>query len=137
MSALIEQLKSDHKTIVAVLEEVKKLGITSPQGLQKLQNAKAGLLAHLKLEDTQLYPMLRKEAEKDSKLQSTLKILATDMEQISKAALDFFSKYEAGGDPIEFAKDFGRLFSTLGTRIKREESTLYTEYENRAGKRAA
>ena len=64
MSALIEELKREHAKIIAMLNEVKELGILSKEGQSRLMSAKKSLLAHLKKEDEQLYPVLRKEAVK-------------------------------------------------------------------------
>ncbi|MFQ5962816.1 MAG: hemerythrin domain-containing protein [Candidatus Scalinduaceae bacterium] len=68
MTVLIEELKKEHSEIVAALNEVKELGILSKEGQVKLMSAKAHLLTHLKKEDEQLYPALRKEAEHNESL---------------------------------------------------------------------
>jgi len=94
-----------------------------------LISAKANLLAHLKKEDRDLYPVLKKAAETNSSMKQTLEIFARDMEEISKFALQFFDKYSHGGSGIEFARDFGKLFATLTGRIRKEEDILYREYE--------
>ena len=60
MTILIEELKKEHSEIVAALNEVKKLGILSKEGQDKLMSLEASLLAHLEMEDDQLYPSLRK-----------------------------------------------------------------------------
>lgn len=64
MSVLVERLKREHTVIVDVLNKVKEIGINSKEGQGKLLSIKNALLAHLKVEDEQLYPTLKKEAEK-------------------------------------------------------------------------
>lgn len=129
MSQLIEELKKEHTLIVDILNEVAKLGITSNEGQRKLLDAKQGLLAHLKKEDDRLYPVLKSAAEKNPALKQTLDIFAKDMTGISKAAIDFFGKYSQGGSGLEFARDIGKLFTTLKSRIRKEEDILYKEYD--------
>jgi len=128
MSNLVEELKQEHKVITDVLSKVNSLGIASPEGQKLLLDAKNGLLAHLNKEDRQLYPVLRREAEKEIELKNILDNFAKDMEGISKMALDFFEKYKDGGSGFEFGKDFGRLFSSLSMRILKEEKILYAKY---------
>jgi len=130
---LIDDLKKDHVDIVNTLTKVKELGITTKEGQARLLAAKEGLLAHLKKEDEQLYPYLRKEAETDGGLKNLLETFAKDMDGISKAALDFFAKYASGGSNVEFAKDFGGLTAALSKRIRQEENLLYPEYSKRKG----
>ena len=129
MSKLIEELEKEHSVIAEALNQVKSLGISSEEGQNTLLAAKGGLLAHIKKEDEQLYPVLNNAAESDDTLQRTLDTFAEDMNEISKAAFEFFDKYSTGGSGIEFAKDFGRLFATLSQRIGREERILYQKYD--------
>lgn len=129
MSALVEKLKRDHVAISDILNQVKEMGIGSKEGLGKLLSVKTALLAHLKAEDEQLYPALKKEAEKNDGLKRTLDLFAREMETISKEALNFLDKYMGGGSGLEFARDFGRLCANLGQRIRKEESILYPEYD--------
>jgi len=84
MSKLVEDLKKDHTALVKLLDEIKVLGTASPEGKNKLQQVKTGLLAHLAKEDKELYPVLKKAAEKDAKLKSLLDLFAKDMDGISK-----------------------------------------------------
>jgi Hemerythrin HHE cation binding domain len=128
MSRLIEQLKGEHAAIVGVLGQVKELGIGSAEGREKLLAAKASFLAHLRKEDAELYPVLKRAAESDPRLKRTLEMFANDMEKISKATLQFFEKYAQGAGP-DFAKDFGTLFGTLTARTRREENIIYQEYD--------
>ena len=129
MSKLIEELGKEHSVIAEALNKVKSLGFTSEEGQNTLLAAKDGLLAHIKKEDEQLYPVLDNAAESDANLRRTLDTFAEDMNEISKAAYEFFDKYSTGGSGIEFAKDFGRLSATLSQRIRREERILYQTYD--------
>ncbi len=129
MTELIKQLNKEHAEIEKTLNKVKELGVNTQEGQQTLMAAKDGLLAHLKKEDEELYPVLYKAAEKDEKLKRTLEVFAKDMEGISKAALEFFEKYANGGSGIEFARDFGKLLAVLSQRISKEENVLYKKYE--------
>ena len=129
MSELIKKLKSEHVTLIKTLDSITVSGISSKDGQAKLYAAKEGLLAHLDLENKDLYPVLREAAETNENLKRTLNIFAKDMESISKTALDFFSRYANGGESLEFAKDAGRLIAALKDRIGKEEDGLYAQYD--------
>jgi len=129
MSELVEALKKEHVLIKETLNRARKLGISSSEGQNILLSAKDSLLAHLEKEDKQLYSVLNEAAESDTDLKQTLEWFANDMDEISKAALDFFSKYSKGGSGIEFAEDFGKLFATLTLRISKEENIIYQKYD--------
>lgn len=134
---LIKDLKSDHAKLVTVLTKVKQLG-PNAEGMKLLTTAKAALLAHLGKEDTHLYPELNAAAATDPKVKTTLEIFGKDMAKISKAALDFFAKYESGvASEFDFSRDFGGLLATLATRIRKEEEQLYPLYDAVVNKKAA
>ena len=118
-----------HFSISVDICAVNRLGISTNEGKSKLLAAKQGLLAHLKKEDDQLYPVLNEAAEQDPDLRRTLDTFAKDMKVVSGGALEFFAKYAGGGSGLEFARDFGRLYAVLGSRVRREESVLYAEYD--------
>ncbi len=129
MKALVEELMKEHSEILAILNEVKRLGILSKEGQVKLMSAKKHLLAHLKKEDKQLYPFLIKEAKSDKLLEGTLVLLAIEMRDVSRVALEFFDKYSKGVFGKEFQKELGSLFVLLRNRIRNEEDILYEKYE--------
>tara|TARA_B100001964_G_scaffold201280_1_gene228880 strand:- start:106 stop:519 length:414 start_codon:yes stop_codon:yes gene_type:complete len=132
MSILIEELKKEHSEILATLNEVKQLGILSEEGQDKLISLEVGLLAHLEMEDDQLYPALKKEAEHSNSIKDTLELFAIDMENVSKIVREFFEKYSEGFSGVELdqlSEDFENLFSALTKRICNEEESLYEEYE--------
>ena len=129
MSALIEGFKKEHSEIIATLNEVEELGILSEEGQAKLASVKASLLEHLWNEDERLYPVLRKEAERNKKLKEILDVFANDAENIYGDMLEFFGKYSEGAIDSKFEGEFEHLFATLRTRIRNEENFLYSEYE--------
>ena len=132
MSILIEELKKEHSEILAALNEVKELGILSEEGQGKLMSLEVSLLAHLGIEDDQLYPVLKKEAEHYNSIKDTLELFAMDMENVSKIVLEFFEKYSegfSGMDIKELSEEFDNLLAALTKRIRNEEESLYEEYE--------
>ena len=129
MSALIEELKKEHSEIIATLNEVRELGILSEEGQAKLRSAKESFLEHLKKEDEQLYPVLRKEAEHNKKLKEILDVFAMDMENVSKIVLEFFDKYSEEVIDSAVQGEFEDLFAAFRNRIRNEEDLLYEEHE--------
>ena len=129
MSILIEELKQEHCEILAILNEVKKLGILSKEGQDKLTSLEVSLLAHLEMEDDQLYPALKKEAIHNNSIKDTLDLFAMDMENVSKIVRDFFEKYSEGFSGEKLTEDFENFLVALNKRIGNEEESLYEEYE--------
>ena len=129
MTILIEELKKEHSEIVAALNEVKKLGILSKEGQDKLMSVQTSLLAHLEMEDDQLYPVLLKEAEHNKNLKNTLDLFEMDMENVSTIVREFFDKYSDEFSGKELPEDFENLLAALNKRISNEEDSLYEEYE--------
>ncbi len=129
MTILIEELKKEHSEIIATLNEVKKLGILSKEGQDKLMSVQTSLLAHLEVEDDQLYPSLRKEAVHNKNLKNTLDLFEMDMENVSTIVRKFFDKYSEEFSGKELPEDFENLLAALSKRISNEEESLYEEYE--------
>lgn len=129
MSQLVEELKIEHKIIVKALEEVKKAGIWNKEGQEKLMAVKYQLLSHLDKEDREMYPKLTRAAKENLELKQILEFYATNMNEITKSALAFFTKYTHGGSGYEFGNDFGKLYATLSLRIAKEETVLYRIFD--------
>ena len=129
MSILIEELKKEHSGIIATLNEVKKLGILSKEGQDKLISVQTSLIAHLEMEDDQFYPILRKQAENNKDLKNTLDLFEMDMENVSTIVQEFFDKYSEEFSGEKLQEDFENLFAALNNRISNEEASLYEEYE--------
>ena len=65
---LIEELKLDHAELSDLFRKIVHLGITSEEGRKTLNDAKEILLAHLKKEDDELYPVLCETAKDNQNL---------------------------------------------------------------------
>lgn len=128
MSSLIDSLKAEHANIGRILAEVDQLGVDSEAGRMALLKAKKGLLAHIKHEDDNLYPLLLKEAETDPILADAMEFFNTDIEHVATVAMGFFEKYEAGDVNNSYRNDFAELIHVLTQRIKKEESVIYKMY---------
>jgi hypothetical protein len=131
MARLIDELKKDHAALKALLDKLKDPTVNNKEAHLILKSAQSTLLAHLKKEDTQLYPVLTKAAQGDANLKRTLDFYARDMDEITRNAVKFFDNYSRDNASIdlEFAKAFGNLFATISRRVRSEETTLYKEYE--------
>lgn len=131
MAKLIDDLKNEHAVMVNMLNKVTKVVAGSKERKEILSSAKTGLLSHVKKEDIELYPVLKKAAEGDENLRLILDMFAKDMDSIAKSAFGFFDKYSQGASysDLAFAVDFGRLLGLLELRIRKEENILYPEFE--------
>lgn len=130
MTQLIEEFKAEHTQISDLLLQAQQHGIDNPNAKKLILSAKKMLLAHLNKEDRYLYPMLRKAAENNPTLQSTLTDYALDMDKISLEVMAFFDLYEDGNNNEEnFQLDCNRIIQALSKRIMKEEAVLYYTYD--------
>ncbi len=132
MPNLIEELKKEHQSILAVLDEVRELGISSEAGRTHLLSARDLLMAHMRKEDEQYYPALRRAAESSKDLKMLLDYFVRDMENVSRKALQLFEKYSRGGNEAEFAGEIKILYMTLRDRVRTEEEVLFAKFTGRS-----
>ncbi|MFC1467182.1 hemerythrin domain-containing protein [Verrucomicrobiota bacterium] len=128
MPELIENLKLDHAELSELFRDIAILGVTSEEGQKKLLDAKAALLAHLKKEDDELYPVLWEMAKERDDLKHTLDLFADDMSNVTKTISAFFEKHVGGEHGTDFKEEFIEVYLILTKRINFEESTLFPEY---------
>jgi iron-sulfur cluster repair protein YtfE (RIC family) len=131
MSAIIDQLKKDHVTMLKVADEMAAKPKPSPAEIKTfIATLKSSILAHIKKEDDQLYPRLKTLAETNPALKSKLNLFSDEMTKVSGAALAFIDKYAQGNESEKFAAEYAKFLYTLKTRMRREEESLYTEYKD-------
>lgn len=121
MTSLIHILKNQHAELLTSMKKVNYLGVISEAGQEELRNLKRSLVAHLKIEDAELYPALKSDEAHGAMGGHYI----AETEEITGRTMQFFEKYKNGGRGFEFAKDFGRLHAALSSRIRSEEGTLY------------
>ncbi|MDP6924015.1 MAG: hypothetical protein R2568_06830 [Candidatus Scalindua sp.] len=128
---MFEEIKKERTTIIDNLKNMKKLNIHSREGHLGLLSAKNDILAHIKNEDENFYPVLKKKAASNNRLKETLNAFDKDMAVISKYTLDFFeSIFTEEGIDLELALE--KFIEVHTTRIKREEAILYSKCGNAA-----
>ncbi len=125
---MLEELKKEHSVIIDILNHVRHLGIHSKEGQWELLSAKNRILTHMKKEDEELYPVLRKVVESNNELRETFDAFDKNMIELSKYTLDFFENYVVG-EKIEHGLELERLIEVHCVRILVEESILFAEYE--------
>lgn len=125
MSALITELKNDHLQLLKLLQEVQITGLGNEAGRKKLLEGKRLLAGHLQKEDTRLYPSLKNNPA--AKVVSEQ--FAGEMQKLTAEILGFMNRIEKAELNIEYAKELGRIISTLRLRINREEIQLYPLYD--------
>ena len=59
MSELAHILHDEHRTILNLLKDLRRVGPSSPEGHNTLMKARTLIVEHLRKEDEQLYPALR------------------------------------------------------------------------------
>ena len=116
MLEFIEELKKEHRSIKNRLLKVKHLGVHTMEGRNALMETKQLLTMHLEKEDREL-------------LKQLLGPFHDEMKKISEFCSEFFAKYAVGGGGIEFFRDFAELYRLLESRIQKEETILFAEYE--------
>ncbi|MCP4254456.1 MAG: hypothetical protein GY775_13825 [Candidatus Scalindua sp.] len=126
---MFDEIKKEHTVIIDNLMNMKKLKIHTREGQLELLSTKNDILEHIKNEDKNFYPVLKKTAESDSRLRETLDAFDKDMAAISKYTLNFFeSIFTEEGIDLELALE--KFIDVHTTRIKREEAILYTKCGN-------
>ncbi|MCE5234182.1 MAG: hemerythrin domain-containing protein [Mizugakiibacter sp.] len=131
--SLTATLRHQHAEMRALLEDVRRHGIASAEGRQRLAKARDLIVDHLRREDAELYPALRSSVA----TQAIANTYADEMQELSREIVAFFDAYRNGGDDLAFARGFGRLLGTLNQRWTREEVRLYPAYETHCASNAA
>lgn len=125
---LVEELRNEYISIVETINNIEKLGIYTREGVRELLYAKIDFLAHLKKEDEEFYPKLKKIAKYNREFKKKLDYLSKNIEEVTQFVLQFFDRYSAGGADIRFKSDCERIYSILKARTLNEE-LLFNEYE--------
>jgi hypothetical protein len=125
----IKTWRKEHAQILEAILQVVQLDIFSRAGQMKLQELKRVLEAHLKSEDLNFYPILKKAAETEPELRRVLFLFAADMDKITVEVTAFFQKEEKNPIAEAIPAEFGRISAMIKSRVSREENILMKEFE--------
>lgn len=127
MRRLIDELLSEHKKLFALLDEVRN--ISNQNAKEKLIESKNLFLEHLEKEDKELYSKFDEAKSMGINVSENVIQFKTEMTDISKEVINFFNKYKSAiENKIQFASDFGKIYSLLKIRMNKEELQLYPIY---------
>ncbi|MGE4546528.1 MAG: hemerythrin domain-containing protein [Desulfurella sp.] len=132
MSKLINELLEEHKKLFSLLDELRNIG--EKDAKEKLFESKNLFLSHLDKEDKLVYSKFDEAKNLGVNVEENVLKFKKEMEDISKDVINFFDLYKAGiSDNIQFARDFGKIYSMLKIRMTKEELQLYPVYEKHFG----
>lgn len=125
---LIATLLAQHRELESLAEQVRAaMESRDPIELTKALTAfRVALIAHLKVEDSRLYPALRQASDKSDLVNTYQK----NMMQIGDSLRAFFDKYAEPVDDFDaFEREWSMAQQLLAHRIKSEEDVLYPLYQ--------
>ena len=125
---MLEEFKKDHSVIVNTLDNIRKFGIRSREGQDELLSAKDSILSHMKKEDKEFYPVLRKAAKHNQRLKEISDEFDKGMARISSYTFGFFDGHSSA-TRSKFAMELEKFVEILKRRIPGEEAVLFAEYE--------
>ena len=128
MHKLIEELKKEHSFIIDTLNKSRQHGVDTERGQNEILSVKDTILAHIRKEDEEFYPVLKKASDSNRKLKGLLAEFDKDMNEISRYSFEFFGNENtiAGSN---LAMELEKFIAILERRILREETFLFAEFE--------
>jgi len=133
VKSLVQTLKAQHEAVQELtveLDEALERG-DAAEATALLGKLKTALLAHLELEDQQLYPGLLQlaEAQRQDHLAQVAKMYAANMAFITGGVKRFLAQHERVTDTAAFRGEWRGILKVLQQRIHSEECTLYPLFE--------
>jgi hypothetical protein len=132
MSTLVEDLRLQHRALrtkMSALDDALAAAdaVRTRAAVAELRHA---LLAHLAIEDRELYPALCAlgAEDPDRRRQQVAQAFAASMRRISESLLAFLERPD-DTEPAALADAWAGIRSILQTRIDAEEKTLYPLYQ--------
>ena len=133
MNELTKTLKAQHRAVQTMAGELERAlaGKQSAAVQEVLRTLQGALLAHLQLEEAQLYPSLRAWGQKDGpKSLQTVTVFSHSVPKITSAIAAFFERWiNKPLDAEACARDWASVKSSLSMRIDSEETILYPLFD--------
>lgn len=134
MTKLISLLQGQHRGIENRVKSI-QAAVEAKDAARiyvELPMFRAGVVSHLKLEDTELYPGIARIAQElgDASLAAIAQTFAHSMKQISEGLGAILSRHDHRQiDLPVFTRDWASVSGLLASRIRSEEDRLYGMYE--------
>lgn len=139
MENLTQRLRAEHQTLLEIVGTLDRhLKAADLQNVnQALSELKAAMLAHLTVEDAELYPGLITLADRvgDEAMAKTARAFQDNMSRISAGLVTFLNRYEGKRfDIVAFTTDWRSIVEVLSARIGSEEKVLYPMFDKARAK---
>lgn len=140
--SLTTNLKNDHRVLLEAAGDLARMipSAPAPALASKLKSIKDSIVSHLSKEDNELYPTVKKLAEKanDHMTLQSVNTFQSSMTLIASTVMKFFTKYGsneslAAIDRQKFLSEWDGIAAALQRRINSEENGLYRMYDRLAG----
>ena len=132
---LIKNLVGDHRRLFQLYDNIKENFSRRDLALVSGSLKEFGALVrnHLLTENMRLYIYLQQQMAKDEINTALVRSYRKEMDGIGKNVLDFLEKYKeiessSAADLSSFAAELDEIGRVVGSRMKREEETLYPLY---------
>jgi len=129
---LIKKFHKDHEKLVKLITKISKAieEENSKKTKALLAQLKLEILGHFMEEDIKLYRYLKKYYADNEDTKITIKMFEESIKTIQRDVIDFLDYYIKEHNPLDkaFKEKFYNIVDAFGTRIKTEESNLYTLY---------
>lgn len=125
-STLVPTLKKQHAALAESLGEF----MSKTPASADIRKFTTALLAHLNLEDTQLYPALADGGSISRAVASGFQITMTALAKTATAFVQKWSEKEPASDEATFRSELKLVVEKLSERIRTEEEKLYPLVEN-------
>lgn len=128
MNSLIEELKNEHKEIIAIFDKIEQVENFHDKK-ELIQELIALIVPHLKKEDELIHPIIVKSA--DEEVCRAGRILSKVTQEISQEfglVADEMLKVDNFTD-AKTLDDFEKICDKIKTRIALEESVMFPAYE--------
>ena len=128
LALLVSSLTDEHTSVLELFANVRDAGLGTAASNALLACAGKALQASIHREETDLFPALHRVGVPES-LRSRVRHSMESLGQLKVQAAEFLGRWSAGGEGLDFARDFGGLVGALQFRMRMDETYLYAPFK--------
>lgn len=125
MCRVVDNLKKERESLTNQFHQVKRLGVHTMEGRNRLMESKETLLSYLKAGNLELCPKLKKTMPENQQFLRLVNSFEDETRELEILCNEFFKKYELNGGGIEFLRDFDTLEDSLEHQMQNEGEILH------------